>query len=45
MVHYKKPPPGKKLIFRPYFTDPKTGRRVYPKNGRVFPMWVDDDKS
>jgi hypothetical protein len=36
------PPPGKKLIFRPYFIDPKTGRMVFPKHGKVFPMWVDE---
>lgn len=34
------PREGQKLIFRPYRTT-KSGKRVYPKNGRVFPMWVD----
>jgi len=32
---------GKRLIFRPYYIHPKTGKVVYPKRGRVFPMWVD----
>jgi hypothetical protein len=35
------PPAGKKLIFRPWITCRKTGIRIYPKNGRVFPLWVD----
>ena len=33
---------GKKVIFRPYITDPKTGKRRYPKKGKVFPILVDD---
>ena len=36
----RKAPPGKRLIFRPWITT-KDGRRIYPKNGRVFPIWVD----
>ena len=35
------PPAGKKLIFRPWITDRKTGARIYPKTGKVFPLWVD----
>jgi hypothetical protein len=34
-------PPGKKLIFRKWRTDPKTGKRIYAKT--VFPMLVDSD--
>lgn len=37
---YKPAPPGYKWIFRPYFVHPKTGNRVYPKKGRVFPLLV-----
>ncbi len=33
-------PPGKTLIFRPWITCPKTGKRIYPKTGKVFPLWV-----
>lgn len=35
--------PGKRPIFRPWITCPRTGRRIYPKNARVFVIWVDDD--
>lgn len=31
---------GKVLIFRPYITT-KDGRRIYPKTGRCFPLYVD----
>lgn len=42
MAKERKPPPGgKRLIFRPYYRNPKTGKLVYPRSGRVFPMWVD----
>lgn len=34
------PRPGYRLIFRPWKIDPKTGERIYPKSGKVFPMWV-----
>jgi hypothetical protein len=34
--------PGKRLIFRRWYIHPKTGRRVYPQSGSVFPIWVDD---
>jgi hypothetical protein len=34
--------PGYHLIFRPWYVHPKTGRRVYPRSGRVFPIWVKD---
>ena len=33
-------PPGYTLIFRPYFINRATKKRVYPRNGRVFPMLV-----
>lgn len=32
--------PGHRLIFRPWIKHPKTGRRVYPKRGRFFPIWI-----
>jgi hypothetical protein len=37
--------PGKRLIFRPYVTDPVTGKRRYAKwyGLRAFPIWVDDE--
>ena len=38
---YPPPPPGKKLIFVRWFVHPKTGHRVYPRNGTVFPLFVD----
>jgi hypothetical protein len=28
-------------IFRPYIT--KNGKRIYPKKGKVFKIWVEDD--
>jgi hypothetical protein len=34
--------PGYVLIFRPWVTDPKSGKRRYPRRGRVFPIWVKD---
>lgn len=34
------PPRDGVLIFRPWITCPKTGKRIYPKRGRVFPLWV-----
>jgi hypothetical protein len=39
------PPPGKKLIFRPWRTDPNTGERIWAKwyGLKAFKMWVDDD--
>ena len=33
-------PRGYVLIFRPYYLHRATKKRVYPKNGRVFPMLV-----
>lgn len=35
-----RPRPGYDLIFRPWFIHPRTKKVVYPKRGRVFPMWV-----
>lgn len=40
----QKQKPGKKLIFRRYYVHPKTGEKVYPKNGNVFPIWIDEDE-
>ena len=37
------PRPGQRPIFRPWITHPVTGKRVYPKNGRVFVIWIDDE--
>jgi hypothetical protein len=31
-----------RLIFRRWYIHPKTGRKVYPKRGTVFPIWVED---
>lgn len=28
------------VIFRPYRRDPRSGRLIYPRNGRVFPIHV-----
>jgi hypothetical protein len=30
-----------RLIFRPWITNRKTGKRIYPKNGKLFAFWVD----
>ena len=40
---YDPPPPGKKLIFRASYVDPKTGQRVYAKQfgKKAFPILVD----
>jgi hypothetical protein len=37
-------PPGKKLIFRPWRTDPLTGKRLWAKQYglKAWPIWVDD---
>ncbi len=35
--------PGYVLIFRPWIHHPKTGRVMYPKRGKVFPIWVKSD--
>jgi hypothetical protein len=40
---YPEPPPGYKVIFRPYYVK-KDGTVVYPKNGGVFPMIVPIEK-
>jgi len=37
--------PGKKLIFRRYYVHPKTGEKIYPKNGKAFPLWVDANEA
>ncbi len=43
---YPPPPPGKKLIFRRWVTDPKTGERVYPPKGKkCFVFMVDSERS
>ncbi len=38
------PKPGYDLIFRPWYIHQRTKKIVYPKNGKVFPMWVKDRK-
>jgi hypothetical protein len=40
-------PPGKRLIFRPYRIDPRTGKKIWAcwSGRKAFPMLVDDDKS
>lgn len=40
---HEPPPPGMKLIFRPWITDPKTGKRIYPKKSKVFALFVPID--
>lgn len=36
-------PPGKRLVCRPWRTDPKTGNRVYAKHyGRKAWCWYED---
>ena len=35
--------PGKKLIFRRYYVHPETGEKIYPKSGKAFPIWIDND--
>ena len=35
---------GYTLIFRPWTTD-RFGRRIYPRRGRVFPIWVKTTKT
>lgn len=34
-------PQGKKIIFRPWITS-KDGKRIYPKNGKWFPLIVNE---
>jgi len=36
--------PGKKLIFRPWYRHAITKKKVYPKKGKFFPMWVDKNE-
>lgn len=42
-----KPPPrqGMVLKFVRWRRDPKTGEKIYPKKGKVFPIWVDPTSS
>ena len=40
--HFRTNRPGFSLIFRPWMTNPKTGERIYPKNGRVSAIRVKD---
>lgn len=37
---YDEAPPGFEWVYRPWVTDPKTGKRRYPKNARVFKLLV-----
>lgn len=39
MTKFREPEPGYMIIFRRWFTD-KNGNKVFPKNGRAFPMMV-----
>ena len=32
------------VIFRPWITDPKTGKRIYPKNAKVFRIVIAKDR-
>jgi hypothetical protein len=32
-------------IYRPWITDPKTGKRKYPRRAKVFKIWVPYDKA
>jgi hypothetical protein len=41
---YPPVPEGKVVIFRPYIRDPRTGKLIYPKNGRVFRLVVDKEE-
>lgn len=34
------PRPGFVLIFRPWIHHPVTKRVIYPKRGKVFPIWI-----
>ena len=35
-------PPGKRWVFRRWVRDPRTGKRVYPRNGKCFAFLVDE---
>jgi hypothetical protein len=37
--------PGKKLIFRPWRDDPRTGKRLYAAQFglKAWPIWVDEE--
>ncbi|HXT12102.1 MAG TPA: hypothetical protein VN873_11115 [Candidatus Angelobacter sp.] len=35
--------PGYALIFRPWIIHPVTKQVIYPKRGKVFPIWVKTD--
>jgi len=43
MIERYRDRPGHRLVFRPWITHPKTKRRIYPKRGRVFPLWIKCD--
>lgn len=32
--------PGWVLVYRPWVTNKRTGKRIYPRSGRVFAFWV-----
>jgi hypothetical protein len=34
------PPPGRRLIFVRWITNRKTGRRIYPRSGKCFAIYV-----
>jgi hypothetical protein len=43
MVRRNESRPGYVLIFRPWIIHPVTKRVIYPKRGKVFPIWVKAD--
>lgn len=43
-VRHSPPKPGFKRIYRPWVTDPKTGRRKYPRKARVFVIDIPENE-
>lgn len=43
MVKRTQERPGYVLIFRPWIIHPVTKQVIYPKRGKVFPIWVKAD--
>lgn len=37
------PRPGMRLVIVRWIRHRKTGKRIYPRNGKVFAFWVKDD--
>lgn len=40
LQRHKSDRPGYHLIFRPWVTIKKTGKRIYRKNGKMFAIWI-----